>query len=108
MDQAQQQPPHLLSVTEAARHLSCSRGHVYNLIAAGELRAVNIGTSGRSKTRIYDSDLIAYITRRTRGGPLPDAYFRVLVASAPELTAEQGRRLAELLPPPSRGRRAAP
>lgn len=93
------QLPHLLSVTDAARHLRCSRGHVYNLIAAGELRTVNIGMGGRSKTRLYASDLVSYIVRKTGPGPLPAAYFSVLVARAPRLSTEQAQRLAEILAP---------
>ena len=47
----------------------CSEMHVYRLIAAGELRAVDIATpgAGRSKTRIRSDDLAAYIDRKTRG-----------------------------------------
>lgn len=56
----------LLSVTEAAKALSCSRGHIYNLIAAGELSAVNIGIAGRSKTRVLPAELDAYVARHTR------------------------------------------
>jgi excisionase family DNA binding protein len=56
----------VLSITEAAHVLSCSRGHVYNLIAAGELRVVDIGIDGRSKSRVYPEDLDAYIERHTR------------------------------------------
>lgn len=56
----------VLSITEAAKVLSCSRGHVYNLIAAGELRVVDIGIDGRSKSRVYPEDLDAYLKRKTR------------------------------------------
>jgi excisionase family DNA binding protein len=47
----------------------CSEMHVYRLIAAGELRAVDIATpgAGRSKTRIRSDDLADYIDRQTRG-----------------------------------------
>jgi excisionase family DNA binding protein len=55
----------LMSVTDAASVLSCSRGHVINLVAKGHLRAVDIGI-GRSKTRIYPEDLNAYIASKTR------------------------------------------
>jgi hypothetical protein len=43
--------------------------HVYRLIAAGELPAVDIATpgAGRSKTRIRSDDLADYIDRKTRG-----------------------------------------
>lgn len=56
----------VVSITEAARRLSCSRGHVYNLIAAGELRVVNIGIGGRPKSRLYPEDIDAYLERKTR------------------------------------------
>ncbi|WP_418059930.1 helix-turn-helix domain-containing protein [Pimelobacter simplex] len=55
-----------MSVTEAARVLSCSRGHVYNLIAAGELSVVDIGIEGRPKTRVLEGELKGYVERRTR------------------------------------------
>jgi excisionase family DNA binding protein len=52
----------LLSVTEAAKRLSCSRGHVYNLIKVGHFRTVNIKATGtRSKTRLYPEDLERYV-----------------------------------------------
>lgn len=57
----------LASVTKAAEVLDCSRGHVYGLIAAGKLRAVEIKATGtRSKTRIRLEDLEAYIDANTR------------------------------------------
>lgn len=40
------QPPQPLSVAEAATLPSCSRDHVYNLIAAGELSAVAFKAKG--------------------------------------------------------------
>jgi len=57
----------LLSVTKAAEVLDCSRGHVYGLIAAGKLRAVETKAKGaKSKTRVYESDLAAFIEANTR------------------------------------------
>lgn len=58
----------LLAIPEAARRLDCSGKHVYRLIEAGVLRAVDIGTpgSGRSKTRVRSDDLAAYIKSHTR------------------------------------------
>lgn len=56
----------LLSVTRAAEVLDCSRGHVYGLIAAGKLSAVEIHTTGRPKTRVYASEVEAFIARNTR------------------------------------------
>lgn len=57
----------LLSVAEAAVVLSCSRDHVYRLIAAGEFPVIDIATPGAgiSKTRIRESELHAYIARAT-------------------------------------------
>lgn len=59
----------LYSVTRAAEILDCSDMHVYRQIAAGELRAADIGSpgSGRPKTRIRSDDLADYIDRKTRG-----------------------------------------
>ena len=59
----------LYSVTQVAEILDCSDMHVYRLIAAGELRAADIGTpgSGRPKSRIRSDDLADYIDRKTRG-----------------------------------------
>ncbi len=60
----------LHSVTEvAAEKLGCSEMHVYRLIAAGELTAVDIAIpgAGRTKTRIRSDDLADYIDRKSRG-----------------------------------------
>ena len=58
----------LYTIPEAAERLRCSEMHVYRLIAAGALRAVDIAVPGarRSKTRIRDDDLAAYIDGKTR------------------------------------------
>ena len=57
----------VISVAEAAKRLSCSPGHVYNLIAAGEIRAVQISTPGakRPKTRVFPDEVDAFIDRHT-------------------------------------------
>lgn len=55
----------LLTIPETADQLRCSTRHVYDLIAAGLLRPVDIGR-GRSKTRVRSDDLDAYINRQTR------------------------------------------
>jgi excisionase family DNA binding protein len=57
----------LYSVIQAADLLSCSKPHVYRLIATGELPAIDIATpgAGMSKTRIRESDLHAYFARAT-------------------------------------------
>lgn len=57
----------LLSVIKAAESLDCSPGHVYNLIALGKLRAVEIKATGKKpKTRIRADDLEAFIDAQTR------------------------------------------
>lgn len=57
----------LLSVTKTAQRLDSSRGHVYGLIAAGKLPAVEIKATGtRSKTRIREADLEEFINANTR------------------------------------------
>jgi excisionase family DNA binding protein len=57
----------LLSVIHAAEVLDCSPGHVYGLIAAGQLRAVETKAKGsRSKTRVYADDLATFIAANTR------------------------------------------
>lgn len=55
----------LLPVAEVARLWRCSREHVYGLIAAGDLPAVQIAT-GRAKTRVPASAAHEYIRRNTR------------------------------------------
>jgi excisionase family DNA binding protein len=59
--------PPVLTIPGAAGQLSCSEMHIYRLIAAGELRAVDISMpgSGRSKTRIRADDLASYIWKTT-------------------------------------------
>jgi excisionase family DNA binding protein len=62
-------PVKLHPIPEAAELLGgCSKMHVYRLIAAGLLRAVDIAAPGssRSKTRIRSDDLAAYIEAQTR------------------------------------------
>ena len=64
---AEKRPTRLLSVTAAAEQLDCSRGHVYGLIAAGKLRAVEIKATGtRSKTRVLASEIEGFIEANTR------------------------------------------
>jgi excisionase family DNA binding protein len=55
---------------EVAERLDCSENHVYRLITTGVLRAVDIALPGarRSKTRVRDDDLAAYIDSRTAVG----------------------------------------
>jgi excisionase family DNA binding protein len=62
------QSPTLYTPAEIAERLSCCENYVYTLIATGELRTVDIARPGaqRSKTRIRDDDLAAYIEANTR------------------------------------------
>jgi excisionase family DNA binding protein len=72
--QRRPQPPlELLTIPVTAGRLGCSLPHVYRLIGAGALRAVDIAEPGsrRSKTRIRSDDLDAYIDRMTRGKRAP-------------------------------------
>jgi excisionase family DNA binding protein len=58
----------LLTIPQAAARLGASDMHVYRLIAAGDLRAVDIAQRGslRSKTRVRADDIAAYIDQKTR------------------------------------------
>lgn len=55
----------VFTIPAAAAQLGCSRSHVYDLIARGELRTVNISARGRSKTRVRADDIAEFIERRT-------------------------------------------
>lgn len=57
----------LLSVTEVAATLHCSRGHVYDLISGGHFTAVDIGAKTKAKTRISASEVEAFIAKRAGG-----------------------------------------
>ena len=59
-------PDVLYSLPDSAGRLGCSTMHVYRLIAAGELEAVDIAVPGatRSKSRIRGSELARYIARK--------------------------------------------
>lgn len=50
----------LISVPEAAARIGCSRGHIYNLLAAGRLKRHDIALKG-TKTRLSDEDVDRYI-----------------------------------------------
>lgn len=67
-ERVEPQSPRLYTPGEAAERLSCSENYVYTLITAGVLRAVDIAKPGarRSKTRVRDDDLAAYIDASTR------------------------------------------
>lgn len=55
----------LLSITEVARRLDCSRDTVERIVDRGELAVVDIG-NGRAKSRIRCSELEQWIDARTR------------------------------------------
>ena len=56
----------LLTVPETAVRLGVQRNTVYRLINAGELRAVNVAATGsKSRARIREDDLAAFIESRT-------------------------------------------
>ena len=64
----------LLTLPEAGRRLGCSRGHVYDLIAAGHLRRFDISANPKAtKTRVSDDDVTAYIERCQRPVAAPAA-----------------------------------
>jgi excisionase family DNA binding protein len=59
--------PRLLTVAQVAVELSCSRTHVYDLIASKRLPVVDISATGtRAKSRITTAALDAYIAKHTR------------------------------------------
>lgn len=51
----------LMTMQAAAERIGCSKGHVYNLIAAGRLPRYDIALGPRPVTRVADSDVDAYI-----------------------------------------------
>lgn len=54
----------LYPVAELADLWRCSKNHIYDLIAARELRCVQLG-NGRAKTRIPESAVAEFLTRRS-------------------------------------------
>jgi len=57
-----QPPPRLMTISQAAERLGCSRANVYGLINDGELPVVSIGRS--RGYRIDSQDIEAFIQRR--------------------------------------------
>lgn len=55
----------LYTVAEVAESWRCTRQHIYNLIARGQLRVVDTGSLGRTKTRVPESALVEFIENRT-------------------------------------------
>lgn len=59
----------LLTVTEAAERISCSRYLVYDLIADGKLTHYDVGRGKRPATRVSESEVEAYIEASRK--PIP-------------------------------------
>jgi len=55
----------LLPVSEVAQLWRCSKNHVYDLVASGQLRSTQVAR-GRAKTRIPESALAEFIASNTR------------------------------------------
>lgn len=53
-----------LSVAAAAAHMGCSESWIYKLVAAGELKALRIGT--RKGMQITVRSMERYLARKTR------------------------------------------
>lgn len=62
----------LYTFPEVAEWLGSSRQHVYDLVNSGELPYVNVATrrAGRTKKRIREDALEAFMDRRTAKAPL--------------------------------------
>jgi hypothetical protein len=60
--------PRLNTIPETAEKLRCHRDHVYVLIASGALESCDIAPPGsrRSKTRVSDEAIAAFVAARTR------------------------------------------
>lgn len=59
-------PPETLhTVAELAAAWRCSKNHIYDLIASGALRSVNL-TKSRAKTRIPESAVADFVAANTR------------------------------------------
>jgi excisionase family DNA binding protein len=58
----------LLTIPETAKKLGLAMTTVYKMIAEGDLRAVDVAVRGakKSKTRVREDDLEAFIEGRTR------------------------------------------
>lgn len=56
----------LLTLREAGDELRVSEDSVYRLIQKGRLSAVDVGTGGRSRTRVLRSELERFIAANTR------------------------------------------
>jgi excisionase family DNA binding protein len=63
--------PDLLDADMVAARLTCSRGHVYALVAAGYLARRDISAQGGSKMRITRKSVDEFIARDQKRGALP-------------------------------------
>ena len=55
----------LVGTTDAASALGCTRQQVGNLIRAGELPAINVGSAGRASWRIDLDDIAELLIERS-------------------------------------------
>ena len=60
--------PSLLTISAVAARLNVGRNYVYNRIAEGDLKAINIGTPERSRLRVTEGQLADYIKARQDAG----------------------------------------
>ncbi len=51
--------PLLISIADAGRHLGCSRGQIYKLLAEGDLEAVKLG----ARRMLVTASVLAYVNR---------------------------------------------
>jgi excisionase family DNA binding protein len=60
----------LLTPTETAAILNCSRRWIYRLVAEGELPAVRLGDSARAPMRLRSRDLSAFLKETSQHPPV--------------------------------------
>lgn len=65
--------PLLLTVDEVAKHLRCSAGQVYKMVADGRLKAMRLGGTPQGSLRIRRSVVDSYIEEQERLAAPPDA-----------------------------------
>lgn len=56
----------MLTIDQVAERLGVSRRHVYRLLDAGELRAVDISVGSRGRQRIAALEVDAFLARRAQ------------------------------------------
>lgn len=64
----QQSAAPLLTISAVAARLHVGRNYVYNRIAEGDLKAINIGTKDRARLRVTEAHLADYIQARQDAG----------------------------------------